>query len=201
MRTTMARLRASQRREQLLDAAARVFSERGYARATISELARAAEVTDAIIYRHFKSKRDLFIALIEQTGRETIDRWRERLSDASSPRDRLRRLLDENPIVREEGRLRYAVILQAISEIEDEAIHRALDDHIRALHGFVRHELEEALEAGQVRNGFSAELIGWALVHLGVGYGALSTMRIDGHGKDLAGHHVVEVLASVLLDG
>ena len=55
----MSRLPAAKRREQLLDCAAVLFSEHGYARATTSELARTAGVTEPIIYRHFKSKRDL----------------------------------------------------------------------------------------------------------------------------------------------
>ena len=71
----MKRLPADQRREQLLDRAAELFARHGYARATTAELAKAAGVTEPIIYRHFKSKRDLFISLIERTGRETLDVW------------------------------------------------------------------------------------------------------------------------------
>ena len=61
----MSRLPASKRREQLLDKAAELFAKNGYARATTAQLAKAAGVTEPIIYRHFKSKRDLFVALIE----------------------------------------------------------------------------------------------------------------------------------------
>ena len=60
----MTRLPAAQRREQLLDEASKLFAQLGYARATTSQLAKAAGVTEPIIYRHFASKRDLFIALI-----------------------------------------------------------------------------------------------------------------------------------------
>ncbi|MCA9310819.1 MAG: helix-turn-helix transcriptional regulator, partial [Phycisphaerales bacterium] len=53
----MTRLPAAKRREQLLDTAVVLFAERGYGGATTAELARAAGVTEPIIYRHFKSKR------------------------------------------------------------------------------------------------------------------------------------------------
>jgi len=76
----VARLPANQRRAQLLDTAAEVFAVRGYSGATTAELAEAAGVSEPIIYRHFKSKKDLFIALVEQTGQETIQAWQAELA-------------------------------------------------------------------------------------------------------------------------
>ena len=50
-------------RQQLLDAAAVVFVERGYAGATTKEIARRAGVSEGTIYRHFVDKRELFGAV------------------------------------------------------------------------------------------------------------------------------------------
>lgn len=47
-------------RPLLLDAAVRVFSERGYAGATTREIAEAAGTTEALLFRHFGSKANLF---------------------------------------------------------------------------------------------------------------------------------------------
>jgi AcrR family transcriptional regulator len=55
-------------REQILDAALRLFSERGFARTSVRDIAQVAGITDAAIYYHFASKRDLFEALIEERG-------------------------------------------------------------------------------------------------------------------------------------
>jgi AcrR family transcriptional regulator len=55
-------------RKQILDAALRLFSERGFARTSVRDIARAAGITDAAIYYHFTSKRDLFEALFEERG-------------------------------------------------------------------------------------------------------------------------------------
>ncbi|HYM16771.1 MAG TPA: TetR family transcriptional regulator [Dehalococcoidia bacterium] len=55
-------------RTQILDAALRLFSERGFARTSVRDIAQAAGITDAAIYYHFASKRDLFEALIEERG-------------------------------------------------------------------------------------------------------------------------------------
>ncbi len=55
--------RGATTRQQLLDAAAEVFSERGYARATTKEIAKAAGVSEGTIYRHFADKKRLFQAV------------------------------------------------------------------------------------------------------------------------------------------
>ena len=68
----MSRLPAAKRKEQLLDCAMQLFAAHGYARATTAELAKLAGVTEPIIYRHFDSKLDLFVALIERTAGMTL---------------------------------------------------------------------------------------------------------------------------------
>jgi AcrR family transcriptional regulator len=50
-------------RQLLLDAAASVFSARGYTRATTKEIAKAAGVAEGTIYRHFADKKELFGAV------------------------------------------------------------------------------------------------------------------------------------------
>ncbi len=55
-------------RKQILDASLRLFSEKGFARTSVRDIARTAGITDAAIYYHFASKRELFEALFEERG-------------------------------------------------------------------------------------------------------------------------------------
>jgi AcrR family transcriptional regulator len=55
-------------RKQILDASLRLFSERGFASTTVRDIARMAGITDAAIYYHFASKRELLEALVEERG-------------------------------------------------------------------------------------------------------------------------------------
>jgi AcrR family transcriptional regulator len=195
----VSRLPAPKRREQLLDCAADLFAKNGYARATTAQLAKAAGVTEPIIYRHFDSKRDLFVALIERTGRETIQQWERHLADADDSAERLRRLIGDNPMVSERGRSAYRVILQAISETEDPVIHDALRNHIKSLHAFLAEELEGAQKDHKVTSRFSAEIIAWLLIHNGLGYGVLTAMGIPNQGVDQQGVHIKDVIARLLV--
>lgn len=54
------------RRNQILDAATKVFAEKGFARATIKEIARVAGVADGTIYIYFKNKEDLILGLMHR---------------------------------------------------------------------------------------------------------------------------------------
>ncbi|MEU9116054.1 TetR/AcrR family transcriptional regulator [Streptomyces sp. NPDC048483] len=53
-------------RTRIEDAAARLFAERGYAGTTIGEIAAAAGLSKPMLYRHFDSKQDLHLALLER---------------------------------------------------------------------------------------------------------------------------------------
>jgi AcrR family transcriptional regulator len=52
------------RRAQIIDAAARVFAEKGFHRATTREIASAAGVSEGTIYNYFDSKADLLIGIM-----------------------------------------------------------------------------------------------------------------------------------------
>lgn len=60
--------RIDRRRSEILQAAAKVFAERGYASATTRQIALAADVAEGTLYNYFASKRDLLIAIAEETA-------------------------------------------------------------------------------------------------------------------------------------
>lgn len=53
-------------RDRILDAAALVMRERGLARATTKEIAKAAKLSEAALYKHFRDKTDLFLAVLNE---------------------------------------------------------------------------------------------------------------------------------------
>ncbi|MEO3805243.1 helix-turn-helix domain-containing protein [Nonomuraea sp. B1E8] len=75
------RLRRAERREQILDAATRAFARAGYTATGLDDIAAEAELTRAMLYRHFDSKADLYRAVLdracarlaEATGADNFD--------------------------------------------------------------------------------------------------------------------------------
>jgi AcrR family transcriptional regulator len=74
---TRRRLAPEARRAELLEAGAALFAERPYDEVTMEEVARRADVSRALLYRHFPTKRDLLAAVYRRATR--------RLFDASEP--------------------------------------------------------------------------------------------------------------------
>ena len=67
---------AEQTRQDLLDAALTIFSQKGYTATRLEDIARASGVTRGAIYHHFGSKSELFLALMEEAtevGNSAID--------------------------------------------------------------------------------------------------------------------------------
>jgi len=75
------RLSAEERREAIVKAVLPLFARKGFANTTTRELAEAADVSEALIYKHFPSKESLY-AEIQNTGCKDKDRGLEKLADA-----------------------------------------------------------------------------------------------------------------------
>jgi AcrR family transcriptional regulator len=72
-RPAYSRLQTDERRRQLLDAGARVFTDRLYDDASMAEVAREAGISKGLLYHYFPSKRDLFVATLEAAAAELRD--------------------------------------------------------------------------------------------------------------------------------
>ncbi|MBL8758971.1 MAG: hypothetical protein JNK35_11135, partial [Phycisphaerae bacterium] len=83
--------------------------------------------------------------------------------------------------------------------VEDPDIRDAIQRHIGKLHGFLSAEVRRAQDSGQISKRFSPEITGWALIHLGMGYGILNALKMPGHGVDKAGGHIVDVIGTLML--
>ena len=81
------RLRADDRRAQIVDIAARLFSKKGFSGTTTKEIAEGAGVSEAIIFRHFPTKQTLYSAIIENKTRQTQHQLQSNLKDAELRKD------------------------------------------------------------------------------------------------------------------
>lgn len=87
------RLPTDERRAVIVDAAGRLFGERGYEATRLDEVAAAAGVTKPILYRHFAGKQALYLALLER-HRDDLGRLAGAVPAEGSPEQRLRAALD-----------------------------------------------------------------------------------------------------------
>lgn len=83
------RLPATERRQQLLDVALRLFATKGYTATTMDDIADAAGVTKPLLYQHFDSKRALYMELVEAVASAMRAAIGDATSRATSPRQQV----------------------------------------------------------------------------------------------------------------
>jgi AcrR family transcriptional regulator len=134
MSAVRARLSAEARRQAVLDTACTVFFAKSYRGATTAEIAREAGITEPILYRHFGSKRDLYLACLDEAWRQFREFSEEAI--ANDPVGCLGAIADAYMAKR--SRLRLVDLwIQALAVApEDQVIAKAVRHQIRDVHGF-----------------------------------------------------------------
>jgi AcrR family transcriptional regulator len=172
----------------VLDSACRVFARSSYRGATTAEIAREAGISEPILYRHFGSKRDLYLACLDEGWRgfravceqaiaEDPDRCLGAIADAYMAKRARIRLVD--------------LWIQALTEASgDRVIAAALRRQVREVHDF----FADVMRDGQARGVIVADRDPVAEAWIFVGGGLLATM--DHRLGNLLGDDLERVRAS-----
>lgn len=168
------RLPAEERRRSIVRAALRVFSSGSYAGSTIAEIAGEAGVSEPVLYRHFDSKRDLWVACLDAAWEEfraDFDRVVDELLAASGTGGGLEAgavrsgLLVAPSVTRWKKALMPNLWIQGITEAgEDREIRRHVARHMRVAHDHVAAALRRGQELGVVPPDRSPEAEAWVII-------------------------------------
>jgi AcrR family transcriptional regulator len=149
------------RREQILQAAARVFARRGLADTTVAEIAVTAGVSHGLLYRHFASKDEVFAAIVEQSLGQARQLAQAALVQPGTGWDRLRWITTHIFPGRPLGnRPQYfLVVLYALTnESVPEHVHRMALQQGESIHEVIRQFIVEGQQSGHVRSGDPEQL-------------------------------------------
>lgn len=97
------RLSAEARKAQLLDVARAVFADDGYHGAAMEQIAASAGVTKPVLYQHFESKKELYLALLQEDMSRLLSQVEGAIEGSPSNRERIHKgiegyftFIDEN---------------------------------------------------------------------------------------------------------
>ena len=181
------RLSAGERRQAVLDTACGVFMRSSYRGATTAEIAREAGISEPILYRHFGSKRDLYVACLAEAWRAFRETAEQAI--AADPDGCLGAIGDAYMAKR--ARIRMIDLwIQALTEAsEDSVIATALRKQVREVHDF----LADVIRDGQARGVIIGDRDAGAEAWIFVAAGLLATM--DGRLGGLLGDDLQRVRA------
>ena len=163
------RLSASERRQELVETALRVFTDGSYRGTTTAEIARAAGVSEPILYRHFASKRDLYLAALDHVWGKARAAWEAALADTSDVHAALEQMGRGHYSVRD-CKLQLAELwVQALSEAsEDPELRRHLRRHMREVHDFMADVIRRGQEQGVLHGDRDADAEAWIFLAGGI---------------------------------
>ncbi len=155
------RLPAGERREAILRAALRVFVATSYTGATTAEIAREAGVTEPVLYRHFASKRALWLACLEVAWDETRAMLEAKIAlfaggappAGGGTHSPWRSATMPN------------LWLQGLTEAgEDPVVRRAIRKHMREVHDVVAESIRRGQEANVIPRDRDADAEAWVFI-------------------------------------
>ena len=169
MSATRCRLAATERRAALLDTACHVFSKGSYRGTTTAEIARECGVTEPILYRHFASKRDLYLACLDEAWRRVRTTWETAIAaepDAANWLPAMGRAFLE---LKEQKIVLSNLWVQSLAEAsEDPEIRRYLRRHLQDVHDFVADVIRRTQEKGAVPPDRDPAAEAWIFLSLGL---------------------------------
>ncbi len=142
-----------ERRAQILDAARACFIHNGYAHTRVDDIAKEAGLSKGGIYFHFKSKREIFDALLEQQQERTmevVERAEQVEGTATERLAQLGTMLMEHFAGGEERR-KFLIVIAEMG-IRDPGLHqRIIAAHERYVDAIARH-IQRGIDSGEFRD-------------------------------------------------
>ncbi len=169
MSVAKSRLSAEERRADILETACHMFAKCGYQGATTAEIARSSGVTEPILYRHFESKRDLYLACLTEAWVACRAMWEAAIAEEP----------DSGQWVGVMGRSylsakdkRGAIVnlwVQALTDASDDPeVRRFVRKHMREVHDYVAKVIREAQDRGGIVRDRDPDAEAWIFISIGL---------------------------------
>ena len=169
------RLTAKERRTSILIAATSVFARSNYQAARTAEIAAEAGVSEATIYKHFPSKKAIYLEILKHMSGRIIVFWRTEAEREPDAYNALRnmgltyyRRMSKHP---DELKVQF----QAISEVGDPEIAARLHEDHKNYMGFIRKIIQRGIRQGVFRADADPAVMGWLFNGVGI---TMNVMRI-----------------------
>ena len=159
MQKSRNRLPAEERKKQILKCAVKVFAKSNYRSAKMADIADEAGISEAMVYKHFPSKKVIFLKILQHMSGRIIKFWDEEAEKQQDPLTALRNmgLAYYKRMKRHPDELK--VQFQAISEVDDKDIAKQLRREHMSYIGYIDSVLKKGVQQGTIKKDLDTGLI------------------------------------------
>jgi AcrR family transcriptional regulator len=165
-----ARMRRADRKRQLLSHAKQLFVTLGYQNTTTEKIARAAGVSEPMLYRHFRHKKALFLEVLQEIRDATLTRWQTASAEITDPLAKIHAIADSYLGSTREHALEYRIMHRSLVETEDEEILAMLRAFYLDSEAILAQIIREGQQAGVFRGSLDPRVGAWELIRTALGY-------------------------------
>lgn len=155
----------SDRQLEIIEAAGKILSASGISGLTIKNLAKEMKFSESAIYRHFTSKEEIIIALLEYLAQSMDERYTNAISSKQSPEEKFRTLFQNQfSFFNKNPHFVVAVFSDGLME-ESQRINEAISEIMSVK---IKH-LRPIISDGQQKNIFTNSITSEELIHIVMG--------------------------------
>jgi TetR/AcrR family transcriptional regulator len=165
-----ARMRKADRKRQLVAHAKQLFVTLGYQDTTTEKIAAAAGVSEPVLYRHFESKKALFLEVLRELRDATLNRWNAETAGLTDPMARLHAITDMYLGTTREHALEFRVMHRTLFDSDDEEIAAFLRSFYLDSETLLAQIISEGQQTGVFRRNLDPRVGAWELIRTALGY-------------------------------
>jgi AcrR family transcriptional regulator len=166
----MARMRRADRKRHLIAQAKQLFVTNGYQDTTTEKIAAAAGVSEPVLYRHFESKKALYLEVLKEIREATLDRWHSHTAGVSDPLAKLHAITDMYLGSTREHALEFRVMHRTLFDTDDQEIANFLRAFYLDSETLLAQIIAEGQQAGVFRRNLDPRVGAWELIRTALGY-------------------------------
>jgi AcrR family transcriptional regulator len=163
-------MRKAERKRQLLAHAKHLFLTLGYQDTTTEKIARAAGVSEPVLYRHFESKKALFLEVLREVREATLHRWRAETVSLTDPLAKLHAIADMYLGTTREHAVEFRIMHRTLLETDDEEVLAFLRSFYLDSEALLAQVITEGQQAGVFRRELDPRVGAWELIRSALGY-------------------------------
>ncbi len=152
-------------REVIVGTAARLFYRQGYSNTGINQIVDEAGIAKSSLYHYFKSKEDLLMAYLQETGKRTYAALKLTADTVDEPRDKVVAIFDYLEVLVQQKDFFGCNFLNIVYELPEDAVRvreqiKYQKDSIRQLFGEILQPIHKERLADEIYTLFEGALIG-----------------------------------------
>jgi len=171
------------RKQQIIEAARKLIIKKGSEHLTVRSIAKEVNITEAAIYRHFRSKREILSFLMSYISEAMLEEIDKRPLDGNLSLEAINYVLEKHLSEIEQRRgMSFQVIAEIIS-LGDKKLNKEVYESIKKYLDRLRAVLSEAARAGHLKE--NLDLDASALLCFGAIQGLVNIWALSNYGFDL----------------